>query len=60
MAELQRIEVGGKPGTAAYLDENMALCDPDEAVWCKVVFDDGSRTFYRVGPAQQTGTPQAL
>lgn len=50
MADLHRIAVGGKQGTAAYLDAQMEMCEPEVAVFVKVVFDDGSRTFYRVSP----------
>lgn len=42
------VTLAGQKGTGAYLDDSMALCDESQAVFLKVVFDNGKRAFYRV------------
>ena len=45
---LEPVVIDGRPGMAAYLDETLHMVEKDQAVWVKVVFEDGSRVFYRV------------
>lgn len=45
---LEPITLDGKTGTVAYLNDALELVEKDKATFAKVVFDDGTRTFYRV------------
>jgi hypothetical protein len=49
--DLRRITIEGREGTVAYFDADGEMCEPEQAVSAKVVYDDGERAFFRIGPA---------
>jgi len=48
----QPIEIDGRKGTIVYMDKEWNVVTHDKAAMAKVVFEDGSRAFFRVSDAQ--------
>ncbi len=46
----ETITIDGKQGTVVYLDKDFQPVPKEHATMAKVVFDDGTRTFYEVTP----------
>jgi len=40
---IERTEVDGKPATVAYIDDKFQPVEKDQAVYIKVLFDDGEQ-----------------
>lgn len=42
---IERTEIDGRKATVAHLKGDFIPCDPDEAEFIKIIFDDGEVTF---------------
>ncbi len=57
MASLVREKVDGRDATVAYLRGNMQPCEPDQAEYVKIMFDDGEDVWCLTAPKRkQTAT----
>jgi len=55
---LERITIGEQSGVVTYLDEKFAVAPKSEATLAKVVFDNGTRAFYKVSPVEPSSKAQ--